>query len=111
MKRQRCVAAGRGKTRPLAKLTFGRRPRSYARGEFIFDPLHNLALLEQKPRALDQAAPLQGWELPGQLAHPRRLIEHRPPHLDLSAYAHLPQANVRTTLASDYTILTRELAA
>ena len=30
----------------------------------IFDPLHYLALLEQKPNALNQAAPLAGWELP-----------------------------------------------
>lgn len=28
------------------------------------DPLHYLALLETKPIALDQAAALQGWELP-----------------------------------------------
>ena len=31
--------------------------------EFVFDPLHYLALIEQKPGALDQAAPLQGWDL------------------------------------------------
>ena len=34
--------------------------RSYAREDFVFDPLHYLALLEQKPGALDQAAPLAG---------------------------------------------------
>jgi hypothetical protein len=38
--------------------------RSYAREDFVFDPLHYLALLEQKPGALDQAAPLAGWQLP-----------------------------------------------
>ena len=32
----------------------------------IFDPLHYLALLEKKTRALDQAAPLEGWELPAE---------------------------------------------
>src|SRR3954451_25475373 len=36
-----------------------RHPRCYGREEFIFDPLHYLALLEQKIGALDQAAPLQ----------------------------------------------------
>jgi hypothetical protein len=41
-----------------------RHRRSYGRQEMIFDPLHYLALLEQKTNALDQAAPLQGWELP-----------------------------------------------
>ena len=33
----------------------------------VYDPLHYLALLEQKTRALDQAAPLQGWQLPAVL--------------------------------------------
>jgi len=54
-----------------------RHPRSYGREEFIFDPLHYLALLEQKIGALDQAAPLQGWELPEAFATLRRLLEAR----------------------------------
>ena len=43
----------------------------------IFDPLHYLALLEQKTRALDQAAPLVGWKLPECFATLRRLLEAR----------------------------------
>ena len=39
-------------------------PRSYEKDDFAFDPSHCLPLLEQKTAALDQAAPLQGWELP-----------------------------------------------
>jgi hypothetical protein len=35
-----------------------RHPRIYDRGQFVFDPKHYLELLEQKPGALDQAAPL-----------------------------------------------------
>jgi transposase len=54
-----------------------RHPRSYGREEFIFDPLHYLALLEQKIGALDQAAPLQGWELPEAFATLHRLLEAR----------------------------------
>jgi hypothetical protein len=54
-----------------------RHPRSYEREELIFDPLHYLALLEQKTRALDQAAPLAGWQLPDCFAHLRRLLEAR----------------------------------
>src|SRR3974390_2805388 len=54
-----------------------RHPRVYGRGEFVFDPKHYLALLEQKPGALDQAAPLQGWTLPEPLQHLRRLLETR----------------------------------
>ena len=47
------------------------------RGEFVFDPRHYLALIEQKPGALDQAAPLQGWTLAGGFQHLRRLLEAR----------------------------------
>ena len=54
-----------------------RHPRSYQREDLIFDPLHYLALLEQKPRALDQAAPLAGWKLPSCFAQLRRLLEAR----------------------------------
>jgi transposase len=54
-----------------------RHPRSYEREELIFDPLHYLALLEQKTRALDQAAPLEGWQLPECFLQLRRLLEAR----------------------------------
>src|SRR3954449_7574156 len=54
-----------------------RHERSYAREDFVFDPLHYLALLERKTGALDQAAPLQGWDLPEAFATLRRLLEAR----------------------------------
>jgi hypothetical protein len=54
-----------------------RHARSYAREELVFDPRHYLALLEQKTGALDQAAPLVGWELPPCFAELRRLLEAR----------------------------------
>ena len=54
-----------------------RHRRSYQREDMVFDPLHYLALLEQKTRALDQAAPLAGWELPAGFAQLRRLLEAR----------------------------------
>src|ERR1700720_1102944 len=54
-----------------------RHPRSYEREGFVFDPLHYLALLERKIGALDQAAPLVGWDLPEEFATLRRLIEAR----------------------------------
>ena len=57
--------------------TIARHKRSYAREDFIFDPLHYLALLEQKTGALDQAAPLQGWDLPEAFATLHRLLEAR----------------------------------
>ena len=37
-----------------------RHERSYEREAPVYDPLHYLALLERKSRALDQAAPLTG---------------------------------------------------
>ena len=54
-----------------------RHRRSYQRDDFVFDPLHYLPLLEQKTGALDQAAPLVGWELPEEFAILRRLLESR----------------------------------
>ena len=54
-----------------------RHPRSYERDDFVFDPIHYLPLLEQKTAALDQAAPLQGWDLPEEFATLRRLLESR----------------------------------
>jgi len=54
-----------------------RHPRSYEREDMIFDPLHYLALLEQKTNALDQARPLAGWVLPEGFTEMRRLMEAR----------------------------------
>ena len=54
-----------------------RHPRSYEREDLVFEPLHYLALLEQKIGALDQAAPLAGWKLPEAFAGLRRLLEAR----------------------------------
>jgi transposase len=60
-----------------ASEVIARHPRSYGRQEMIFDPLHYLSLLEQKTNALDQAAPLQGWQLPEAFAELRRQMEAR----------------------------------
>jgi transposase len=54
-----------------------RHQRSYGSGAFVFDPLHYLALIETKPNALDQAAPLKGWDLPETFQHLRHLLEAR----------------------------------
>jgi transposase len=136
-----------------------RHTRSYAKADLVFDPLHYLELLERKTGALDQAAPLQNWDLPEEFATFRRLlesrmgtrgrrefiqvlrlieifrvedvtaalktalslsaisfdavkqlvlarIERRTVKLDLTAYPHLPRAEVHTTRAADYLALT-----
>jgi transposase len=54
-----------------------RHARSYEREDFVFDPLHYLALIERKINALDQAAPLADWVLPDEFATLRRLLEAR----------------------------------
>lgn len=54
-----------------------RHPRSYEREDFVFEPLHYLALIERKINALDQAAPLADWKLPEEFATLRRLLEAR----------------------------------
>jgi transposase len=54
-----------------------RHPRSYDREDFVFNPLHYLALIEQKINALDQAAPLANWNLPEEFVTLRRLLEAR----------------------------------
>ena len=54
-----------------------RHRRSYVRGDVIYDPLHYLSLLEKKPGALDQAAPLRGWKLDPAFDTLRRLLEAR----------------------------------
>nr|WP_162946905.1 IS21 family transposase [Ruegeria sp. EL01] len=52
-------------------------PRSYDTGDMMFDPVHYLPLIERKIMTFDQAAPLQGWELPEAFATLQRLLEAR----------------------------------
>ena len=54
-----------------------RHPRSYEKDDFVFDPIHYLPRFERKTAALDQAAPLPGWELPEEYRTLRRLLEAR----------------------------------
>ena len=54
-----------------------RHRRSYEREDVLLEPLHYLPLLERKIGALDQAAPLAGWELPDAFLVLRRLLEAR----------------------------------
>jgi len=54
-----------------------RHRRSYEREDVLLEPLHYLPLLERKIGALDQAAPLAGWELPEAFLVLRRLLEAR----------------------------------
>lgn len=54
-----------------------RHNRSYEKADMVFDPIHYLPLLEQKVGALDQAAPLEGWNLPDEFSTLHCLLEAR----------------------------------
>ena len=47
--------------------------RCYEREQDVFDPLHYLALLEQKPGAFDYAKPLKRWRKDWPVAYHRML--------------------------------------
>ena len=51
--------------------------RSYDTADFVYNPLHYLALLEHKSKALDQAAPLDNWQLAECIHRLRRPMEAR----------------------------------
>jgi len=53
-----------------------RHERIWEKEQVCFEPLHYLALLEQKPGALDHARPLVGWNLPECFGVLRRRLEN-----------------------------------
>jgi len=66
-----------------------RHRRSYEKADMVFDPMHFMPLLEQKVGALDQAAPLQGWDLPDAFATLHRLLEARMGKKGKREYVHV----------------------
>ncbi len=68
-----------------------RHPRSYVRGDVVYDPPHYLSLLEKKPGALDQAAPLLGWKLDPAFDELRHLLEARFGHRGKREYIQVPR--------------------
>jgi transposase len=52
-------------------------PRCYGEAQLIYNPIHYLALLERKPGAFSQAAPLQNWKLPPAFSEIQRQLEER----------------------------------
>ena len=63
-----------------------RHPRHWGREQFIFDPVHYLALLERKPGGLDHARPLADWDLPECFDVLRRRQERQPNGLGTREY-------------------------
>ncbi len=55
-----------------------RHPRHWGKDQYLFDPVHYLALLENKPGGFDHARPLEAWELPECFTTLRRRMERDP---------------------------------
>jgi len=55
-----------------------RHARHWGREQYVFDPVHYLALLERKPGGFDHAKPLENWDLPECFAILRRRVEANP---------------------------------
>ena len=52
-----------------------RHRRSWEKEQFLFEPVHYLALLERKPGGFDHARPLENWQLPDSFTVLRRRLE------------------------------------
>ncbi len=52
-----------------------RHRRCWQKEQYLFEPVHYLALLERKPGGLDHARPLENWSLPECFALLRRRLE------------------------------------
>jgi transposase len=52
-----------------------RHRRCWQKEQYLFEPVHYLALLERKPGGLDHARPLENWQLPECFALLRRRLE------------------------------------
>jgi hypothetical protein len=52
-----------------------RHRRCWQKEQYLFEPVHYLALLERKPGGFDHARPLEHWQLPDCFALLRRRLE------------------------------------
>jgi len=52
-----------------------RHPRCWQKEQYLFEPVHYLALLERKPGGFDHARPLENWQLPECFGLLRRRLE------------------------------------
>ena len=52
-----------------------RHPRCWQKEQYVYEPIHYLALLERKPGGFDHARPLENWQLPDCFALLRRRLE------------------------------------
>ena len=52
-------------------------PRSFGRGQVVYDPWHYVPILARKPGALRNGAPFKGWKLPAALGRMRTRLADR----------------------------------
>jgi hypothetical protein len=52
----------------------GEHPRSFGRGETVYDPWHSVPVVMRKPGALRNGAPFKNWVLPSSLEQVRRKL-------------------------------------
>jgi transposase len=84
--------------------------RCWAKGQVRFDPLHDLALLQRKPGALDHARPLAGWTLPAAFASLRRRLEEADPQEGTRPYIRVLRLRERYDRATVTAAVERALA-
>ncbi len=72
--------------------------RHWGREQFIFDPVHYLALLERKPGGIDYARPLAEWRLPECFETLRRRLEREPDGLGTREYIRVLRLLERSTI-------------
>jgi transposase len=63
-----------------------RHSRHWGRAQYLFDPVHYLALLERKPGGFDFARPLENWGLPSCFDTLRRRLERQPQGLGMREF-------------------------
>jgi len=74
--RKLTVVATIGEVRVISEdRLVARHPRCWDKEQFLFEPIHYLALLERKPGGFDHARPLENWQLPECFALLRRRLE------------------------------------
>ena len=86
-----------------------RHDRHWGREQYLFDPLHYLALLERKPGGFDYARPLADWQLPECFDTLRRRQERTPDGLGTREFIRvlrlLEQSSLRELAAAvDYAL-------
>jgi transposase len=75
-----------------------RHRRCWLKEQYLFEPVHYLALLERKPGGFDHARPLENWQLPDCYALLRRRLEGADPRHGTRSFIRVLRLLERFTL-------------